>query len=140
MEKIDLETGYLTVEQLQALFRTIPHEFDFIDQDDIVRWYSNNRSLFMREDKQLNQHVLEVHPAKSADRIEALLSQMKSGTKDKVSMVIPAKGTRILIQFFALRNSAGDYLGCVEVSEDVGQLIGEESKLKTLWRNFWQRR
>lgn len=140
MEMIDLETGKLTLEQLRAIMRTVHFEFDFIDKDNITRWYSNNRTFFKRELSQLNQPVLDVHPDKSADRITKMLEAFQSGEKDHFRIIVPSKGTVMQIEFFALHDQAGEYLGVVEVSQDIGHLVGKESKIKTLLRNVFKRK
>ena len=42
MPSINLHGGQLSLDDLNAIFATIPVEFDFIDQDDIIRWSSAN--------------------------------------------------------------------------------------------------
>ncbi|BDR58588.1 PAS domain-containing protein [Xylocopilactobacillus apicola] len=126
MEQIDLTTGSLNLSQLQNIFRIIPQEFDFIDEKDIIRWYSNNSErIFDREPSALNKHVLDVHPSKSADRIIKLLDQMHNGTVNEQVMVIPAKGKQIQISFYAVKDENEKYLGCIEVTQDVSHLVGK---------------
>lgn len=128
MEPIKLDTGQVTLEQLIAIFKTIPQEFDLLDENDIVRWYSNNHSLFSRDLSDLNKHVLDVHPKHSADRVKKVLAQMHDNTRDSIEMTIPAKGKQIHISFYALRDKFDRYLGCVEVTEDVTEFV-KSSKL-----------
>lgn len=137
---IDLETGSLTLEQLQAIMRTINVEFDFIDKDNVTRWYSNNRRFFSRELSDLNKDVFDVHPGKSADRIQSLLDAFASGEKDHFRLVVPSKGSVLQIEFHALYNPEGEYLGVIELSQDVGHLVGEESKIKTMMRNIFKKK
>ena len=40
MTDISLKGGKLSIEQLNTIFETIPVEFDFIDENDIIRWSS----------------------------------------------------------------------------------------------------
>ncbi|MHC5250062.1 PAS domain-containing protein [Enterococcus sp. HY326] len=126
MSSIELETGKLTIDQLNGIFKVIPQEFDFIDENDIVRWYSNNSMrLFDRDKSALNKHVLDVHPGKSSSRITKLLEQMHSGEISQQIMVIPAKGKQIQISFFSVRDSENNYIGCIEVTQDVSHLVGK---------------
>ncbi|MFD0897391.1 PAS domain-containing protein [Loigolactobacillus binensis] len=119
-QPIKLATGNLSLEQLNAIFATIDQEFDFIDENDIVRWYSNNpQRLFSRQPQHLNKHVLEVHPAHSAGRVKQVLAEMHSGTTGKVQMTVPIKNKQVHMAFYALHNPAGEYVGCIEVTEDV---------------------
>ena len=52
MANIKLPGGSLTLEQLTVIFRTIPVEFDFIDQDDIIRWSSMNQHRLFKRSRQ----------------------------------------------------------------------------------------
>ncbi|ANK60904.1 PAS domain-containing protein [Loigolactobacillus backii] len=132
--KVNLASGTLKLEQLNAIFKTIPQEFDFIDENDIVRWYSNNTNrLFARDTSKLNQPVLAVHPAHSAGRVKKVLAEMHSGERDSIQMTVPAKGKQIHIAFYALHNDSGDYIGCIEVTEDVSEFT-KSSKLGNLVR------
>lgn len=121
-EKVSFETGSLTIRQLEAIFRTIEPEFDFIDDQDVVRWYSNNRKrLFQREVSALGQHVLAVHPKHSAGRIKQLLGEMHSGRKDYQTVTVPIRGKIMNMTFHAVRDDTGKYLGCIEVTQDVSR-------------------
>ena len=120
MANIKLPGGSLTLEQLTVIFRTIPVEFDFIDQDDIIRWSSmNQHRLFKRTDADLGKHVLEVHPGRSKQRVQAVLDQMHSGKRQSISLLITYHNHPVNIAFYALHDDAGQYLGCVEVTQDV---------------------
>lgn len=41
-DKIELIGGSLSVEQLNAIFETIPQEMDVLDENDVVVWSSMN--------------------------------------------------------------------------------------------------
>lgn len=119
-QQINLASGSLKLEQLNAIFATIDQEFDFIDENDIVRWYSNNtQRLFKRDTSKLNQHVLAVHPAHSAGRVKQVLAEMHDGATGKVAMTVPIRGKQVHMAFYALHNPAGEYVGCIEVTEDI---------------------
>ena len=52
MENIKLDGGHLSLEQLNAIFRTIPQEMDVLDENDRVVWSSMNENrLFKRTEK-----------------------------------------------------------------------------------------
>ena len=52
MENIKLDGGHLSLEQLNAIFRTIPQEMDVLDANDRVVWSSMNENrLFKRTEK-----------------------------------------------------------------------------------------
>lgn len=133
MANIELKDGSLTAKQLNTIFETIPQEFDFIDENDIVRWSSANRHrLFKRTDDDLGKHVLEVHPGHSQGRVKQVLHDMHSGDRDSISIMIKYHGRPVNIAFYALRDEDNKYVGCVEVTQDVT----DKQQRGSLWRNI----
>lgn len=58
MENIKLDGGHLSLEQLNAIFRTIPQEMDVLDENDRVVWSSmNEKRLFKRTEKVIGKTV-----------------------------------------------------------------------------------
>lgn len=136
MESIVLDSGSLSLTQLQSIFKSIPVEFDFIDDQDIVRWYSDNRNrIFARQKDALNKHVLDVHPAKSKQRIENLLKQMHGANPSPLSITVPVRKRLMNMSFYPVLDDSGTYLGCIEVTQDVGS-YPRGSKLGHLWRTI----
>ena len=65
-------------------------------------------------------------PKKSVDKVERILSEMKAGTRDSaefwLDMEVDGKPEKVLIQYFALRDTTGKFLGCLECSQKVGHI------------------
>jgi len=60
--------------------------------------------------------------------VERILSDFKSGKEDQCAFWINMKDRFIHIEYFAMRDDQGVYLGCLEVSQDLTekrQLQGE---------------
>lgn len=105
MTDINLKGGKLSIKQLNTIFETIPVEFDFIDENDTIRWSSANRHrLFKRTDADLGKHVLEVHPGHSQNHVKQVLHDMHSGDRDSISIMIKHHGQPVNIAFYALRD------------------------------------
>lgn len=120
MESIPLHGGKLQVAELNAIFATIPVEFDFIDENDIIRWSSANRHrLFKRTDADLGKHVLDVHPSHSQERVKQVLREMHSGDRKSIQILIHYHQRPVSIAFYSLHNEDGKYIGCVEVTQEV---------------------
>jgi DUF438 domain-containing protein len=54
--------------------------------------------------------------------VEKILSSFKAGTRDVAEFWIQMRGNVIHIRYFAVRDSAGKYRGCLEVSQDITQI------------------
>ncbi|HNT29748.1 MAG TPA: PAS domain-containing protein [bacterium] len=123
----------------EAILETLPVEISVLDADDcVLGWNRHLTRLFTRPEAALGRNVRDCHPYKSLDKIEAIISEMKAGTREKASFWIdlpvgPDKRIqKILIEFFALRDAEGKYLGCLEVGQNITphrELTGEKRLL-----------
>jgi DUF438 domain-containing protein len=80
----------------------------------------------------------QCHPKENLDKIERIVAEMKAGTRDKARFWLDMdikeekKKHKILIEFFALRDPAGKYLGCMECSQDVEDIMHLEGQKRLL--------
>lgn len=118
--------GELSKEMIDVMLETIPFEFSVIDADDkVLAWNRHDTRLFKRPKGVLGKDIRNCHPPKSLHMVEKIVQEMKDGVRDKASFWIDLKlgddekKSKILIEYYALRNSDGKYLGCMEVSKDI---------------------
>jgi len=113
-------SGTMTKEQLLALFAALPVDLTFIDADDRVRYFTEGRSrVFARPRTILGRKVQHCHPPSSVDTVEKILDDFRAGREDACSFWIELKGRFLLIRYFALRNPEGEYVGTIEVTQDL---------------------
>lgn len=119
-EKIHFETGVLDVEQLMGILDALPLDMTFIDKDDKFRYFNQaDGRIFVRSKSALGRLVHHCHPPRSVNMVEDILSDLKSGKKDTESFWIELKGMLVYINYRAVRNKAGEYLGTLEISHDI---------------------
>jgi hypothetical protein len=115
-----LPTGALRLEQLKAIFATLPVDITFVDAEDRVRFFSEGKDrVFARPKAILGRLVQHCHPPSSVDVVERILSDFRSGRQDVAEFWIDLKGRFAHIRYFALRDEAGAYLGTLEVTQDL---------------------
>ena len=132
-KEIRLKGGHLNLEMLNAIFETIPQEFDVLDENDIVVWSSMNKNrLFKRTEDDIGKTVYEVHPGHSQGRVKQVLEQMHDDKRGSLSLVVNHDHRPISISFYDLHNDAGKYIGCIEVTQPVDKYQVKGSK----WRNI----
>lgn len=120
---IQLETGILKVEQLELMMNHLPLDITYIDENDIVRYYSHGKNpIFARTKTVIGRSVQNCHPPKSAHLVEDLLDAFKSGEKDEEDFWIPFRGRYIHIRYFAVRDENGTYRGTLEMKQDIAPL------------------
>lgn len=131
--RVNLPSGSFSVPELTALLNTIPFDVTFVDRDDRVRYFSQGRErIFSRTRAILGRRVQNCHPPHSVKTVETILSDFKSGRQDRAAFWIQMRGRFIHIEYFALKDRSGQYLGCLEVSQDLTEkraLTGEQRLL-----------
>ncbi len=127
IDKIQLPSGSFNGEELTAILNTIPFDMTFIDKEDRVKYFTQGRErIFARSRAILGRNVRQCHPPSSVHVVEKILENFKSGKEDRTSFWITLSDRFIHIEYFALRGEDGDYLGTLEVSQD----LTEKRKLK----------
>lgn len=92
----------------------------FVDKDDKVRYFTQGKErIFARNRAILGRKVQHCHPPSSVDIVVQILADFKSGRQDQCAFWINLKDRFIHIEYFALRDNDGDYLGTLEVSQDL---------------------
>ena len=113
-------TGALTLEQLIAIFNTMPVDLTFVDADDRVRFFSEGAGrLFVRPKAVIGRKVQHCHPPKSLHLVDQILDDFKAGTQSVAEFWITMRGRFVHIRYFALRDEGGTYLGTLEVTQDL---------------------
>jgi DUF438 domain-containing protein len=133
-EKIQLPSGSFDVKELTAILNTIPFDMTFVDKDDKVKYFTQGRErIFARSRAILGRNVRQCHPPSSVHVIEKILDDFKSRKEDHTAFWITLGDRFILIEYFALRSEDGEYLGALEVSQDLTEkrkLEGEQRLLQ----------
>lgn len=122
-ERIQLPSGSFAPEELIAMLNTMPVDITFVDKNDKVKYFSQGpHRIFDRSRAILNRDVRMCHPPSSVDVVEQIVNDFKSGKEDRAPFWIQLNGRFIHIEYFALRNEKGEYLGTIEVSQDLTEL------------------
>ncbi len=119
----DLSLG-LDRATLAAILNTLPVELSFVDADDVVRYFSHERGekLFARTRGVIGLKVQQCHPAKSVEVVNRILADFKHGRRQVAEFWIELGGKHIHIRYFPVRDASGNYLGCLEVVQDITRL------------------
>lgn len=117
---VRLPSGTFTTAQLQSVLNTIPFDVTFVDADDTVRYFSEGRErIFARTRAIIGRKVQYCHPPKSVDIVQRILADFREGREDHAQFWIELGGKFLCIEYFALRDEAGAFLGTLEVSQDL---------------------
>jgi DUF438 domain-containing protein len=131
--------GELPSDMLAVVLETVPFEFSVVNADDkVLAWNKHETRIFKRPEGVVGRDVHDCHPSKSVDKVESILTEMKEGSRDKarfwIDLPIGPEGEsqKVMIEYYALRSPEGEYLGCLEASQNIGQyqtITGEKRLL-----------
>ena len=127
---IKLPSGIFTTEQLTCMLNTLPFDITFVDKDDFVKYFSEGKErTFIRTRSIIGRNVSNCHPPASVHIVEKIVNDFKTGRKDQEDFLIKLGDKSVLIRYYAVRNDKGEYLGVLEVTQDIKeiqQIVGEK--------------
>ncbi|MBB6446967.1 hypothetical protein HNR53_003634 [Bacillus benzoevorans] len=130
---IRFETGIVSLKQLETLLNHMPVDLTFIDENDVVRYFSHGKErIFARTKAVIGRTVQNCHPPQSVHVVEKLLEDFKSGTKDVEDFWINMGDKFIYIRYFAVRDEAGKYMGTLEFTQNVSEIRALEGEKRIL--------
>ena len=117
---VAFEAGAMSPQELNALFNTLPLDITFVDKNDKVRFFSQGEErIFPRPKTIIGREVSNCHPPSSVHVVEQIVNDFKAGIKDHEDFWINMKGMLVYIRYFAVRDNNGEYLGVVELTQDI---------------------
>lgn len=124
---------------LESIFNTIPIEFSVLDENDkVLAWNKHETRIFKRPEAALGRDVKQSHPERSLEKVEQIINEMKEGRLDKarfwIDLPIGKNGEKekVLIEYYALRDKEGNYLGCLESSQNISEIQKLEGQKRLL--------
>ena len=119
-DRTHFDEGYLTPEQVNFIFKFLPVDITYVDENDIVIFYNRGDDrVFPRSAGIIGREVKFCHPPKSVDQVLKILEEFKAGRQDTAEFWIQFKGKFIHIRYFAIRDEEKNYKGVIEMSQDV---------------------
>lgn len=131
--RVRFPSGSLSPREMLALLNTIPFDLTFVDADDTVRYFTQGRErIFDRNRAIIGRKVQMCHPPSSVHIVQKIIDDFRNGRADRAPFWIELRGKFIHIEYYALRDEDGNYLGTLEVSQDLTEkraLTGEQRLL-----------
>ncbi len=122
-DKVRLPSGAFTLEELSSMLNAMPYDITFVGKDDKVRYFSEGKErVFPRTRSIIGRDVAHCHPPKSLHIVEKLVEDFKAALKDEETFWLQKGNQFILIRYYAVRSESGEYLGVMEVTEEISAL------------------
>ncbi|WP_306601989.1 DUF438 domain-containing protein [Geothrix sp. 21YS21S-2] len=120
---VQFPSGTLSFEQLLGIFNALPVDLTFVDAQDNVGFFSEGpERVFARSRAIIGRAVQNCHPPKSMAIVEKILADFREGRQNVAEFWIEMGGKFVHIRYFAVRNEGGEYLGTLEVTQELSRL------------------
>lgn len=130
---LDVATGKLTLEQINLLFRHLPVDLSYVDENELVAFYSDTpHRIFPRSANVIGREVKNCHPAKSVHVVEEIIEKFRSGEQSQAEFWINKPGLFIYVLYTAVRDDNGIFRGVLEMMQDcthIRELTGSQTLL-----------
>ena len=132
-DKIHFDEGYLSVEQVNFVFKFLPIDITYVDENDRVVFYNKGEDrVFPRSAGIIGREVKFCHPPKSVDQVLKILEEFKAGRQDTAEFWIQFKGQFVHIRYFAIRDEQKNYKGVMEITQDIKDIKALEGERRIL--------
>lgn len=115
----DVATGKLTLEQINLIYRHLPVDLSYVDENETVCFYSDTEHrVFPRSKNVIGRNVKNCHPRASVHIVEEIIQKFRSGEQDSAEFWINKPGIFIYILYTAVRDEQGKFRGILEMMQD----------------------
>jgi len=130
---LQFETGSLSKDETEAILNALPIDISFVDANDTVKYFNKaDKRIFVRTKAVIGRKVQLCHPQKSVHIVNKILEAFKTGKKDSAEFWITMNNRLIHIRYFAVRDKDGEYLGTMEVTQDLTDIKKIEGQKRLL--------
>lgn len=117
---VPMDAGELSFAEVNAILNTVPFDMTYVDKNGHVKYFSQGKTrIFHRPLTVVGRHVSMCHPPQSVHMVESIIEDLRSGKKDYEDFWIDFKDMFVYIRYFAVRDKEGNFLGTLEVSQDI---------------------
>ena len=127
------DEGYLTIEQVNLLLKTLPIDITFVDENDKVIFYNRGEErVFPRSAGIIGREVKFCHPPKSVGTVLKIVEAFRNGTQNEANVWFNYRGRLIYVRYFAVRDAQKNYRGVIEMSQDITDIKTIEGERRLL--------
>ena len=119
-EVLNVSQGLLTLKQINLIFKHLPMDLSYVDENDLVKFYSDTKHrVFPRSAGVIGREVQNCHPRESVHTVEEIIKAFKNGEQNEAEFWLEMGGKFIYIIYNAVRDDAGNFKGVLEMMQDV---------------------
>jgi PAS domain S-box-containing protein len=120
---VHLSSGVLSLSQLELIFRYLPVDLTYVDENDKVQFYSNSsKRVFMRTRSIIGRTVQNCHPHESVEIVNRIIDAFRKGDQSSAEFWLHLHDRFIYITYLAVRDADNQYRGVLEITQDITEL------------------
>lgn len=132
-KKLDVAQGKLTLEQINLIYKHMPVDLSYVDENELVCFYTDTaHRVFPRSKNVIGRNVMNCHPRTSAHVVREIIDRFKAGESDNEEFWIDTPKGFIYIYYVAVRDENGKFRGILEMMQDcthIRELVGNKTLL-----------
>lgn len=135
--ELDVRQGKLTLQQINLIFRHLPVDLSYVDENELVRFYSDTKHrIFPRSPGVIGRNVKNCHPRESVHTVEQIIEEFRAGRQDEAEFWMEKGGKFVYILYTAVRDDNGKFCGVLEMMQDATHIRSLEGNQRLL---TWQK-
>lgn len=129
---IELSTGFLKPNEVDAIFRSLPLETTYADINDRVRFFSESKlgRGFVRTKTILGRRIEFCHPPRLEKLVRQTVDELKQGKEPYREFWTKLGDSVIRVLIVPVRGADGEYLGTIEIVEDMTEILNKPEEIK----------
>lgn len=129
---IDLETGFLNIDEIKALFKSLPLEVTFADKNDRVKFFSKNifHRGFTRVKTIIGRRLEYCHPPRLEGVVKKNIDDIKHGGVDYREFWTKSGDRIVRVLLVPVKNENNVYLGSLEIVEDLTEVVNNPDEVR----------
>ncbi len=131
-DDIDLETGFLRREEIISIFKHLPLEMTYADNNDRVRFFTTSKLAmgFPRSKTIIGRKIGYCHPPRLEKYVMKNVELLKKQGLTYREFWTKMGGRIIRVLIVGVRNDKGKYMGTLEIVEDLTDIVENPEKIK----------
>lgn len=117
---LKFKTGIIGEKEIELILDTLPVDITFVNRDDEVKYFNKlDTRIFKRTTSVIGLKVQNCHPKKSLDKVQQILDEFRAKKRKAAEFWINLDNRLIYIRYFPIYDNEDEYVGCLEVSQDI---------------------
>lgn len=117
------DAGTLSLKEAELILNHLPLELTFVNKDDIFQYFNqavaHKDMIFPRTPSQIGRHIELCHPPMLWPKVKKLIEEFRDGVRAQESLWFKKGDEFIFITYRALHDEHGDFMGVLEIVQDI---------------------